>query len=269
MMADFPSSGIFITNDPAADAAAGARLDSSVRALLDSGNLTGVEDLFLARLETSPGDLLFFVPIIRHFVRNRHADIAETLLAFLLDSVGNKGFAESARSLIRAVLSIWPESRQAREFAIGMVETAYGRCPNLRTLMEQFGVRESSDPVGSYKRLESWLRFDVGQGVFMAAHGVGRVAEINPSFNAIRVAFMGAPSLVSFKPDEAMRLLEPLGPGHLLLDIPDRAEEIRSLAATDSGELLCRLFTSMQRELSVAEIKKLLSAVVPAPRWSA
>jgi transcription elongation factor GreA-like protein len=54
-----------------------------------------------------------------------------------------------------------------------------------------------------------------------------------------------------------------------MLDILDRIGEVRALARTDGGELLRRLFSSMERELSLAEIKEILAAVVPASQWSA
>jgi transcription elongation factor GreA len=268
-MADTFFPGIFITSDPVADTAANAKLDGQVRTFLDSGNLAEIEELFLTRLETSPRDFSFFVPIIRHFVRNKNTDTAETLLQFLLESMPEDSGNGTKLSLVRALLSIWPGSRQIRELAIGTIKTAYSRCRSIGLLMEHFKVLEASDPLDSLKKLESWLRYDVGQGVYMATKGVGSVAEINLSFNAIRVTFMGAPALVSFKPDEADRLLIPLAPGHLLLDVLERTDEIRELLKTDSGELLRRLFSSMGRQLSLSEIKELLSTVIPAQQWNA
>jgi transcription elongation GreA/GreB family factor len=71
---------------------------------------------------------------------------------------------------------------------------------------------------------------------------------------------------MSFRPDEAVRLLEPLEPGHFLLDKLERLHDLRKLT---SGDLLIRLFTSIKRHCSLSEIKELLSGIVPAAEWNA
>jgi transcription elongation factor GreA len=261
--------GIFTGDDPAADSATNAKLDPQIRTLLETGNQAGVEDLFLNKIETSPRDLAFFVPVIRHFVRNKNTGTVETLMPFLFDAISTAGDADLERSFLKAVLSVWPDSRPARDLALTMITACYSTSPSLRKLLDHFNVRDAADPVAALKKCESWLRYDVGQGVYMAKKGTGRVSELNVQLNAIRVAFTGSPALVSFKPDEAERLLVPLRPGHIMLDILDRIDEVRALARTDGGDLLRRLFSSMERELTLAEIKELLAAVIPAQQWSA
>jgi transcription elongation factor GreA len=263
------TTGIFGQNDPVAETAANAKLDPQVRLLFESNKSADVEELFLTRTDSTPGDLSFFIPVLRHYVRNKNTGTAEMLLEFLMEATAKETAPERWLSLIRAVLTVWPESKQARKLAIDNIASSYARCQNLQKLLDHFKVRETPDPLAAFRKLESWLRFDIGQGVYLATKGVGRVSEVNPSLNAIRVVFAGSPIPVSFKPDEAERLLEPLFNGHLLLDVLDRPDEIRALAAADSGELLRRLFTSMKRELSVSEVKDLLSSIVSVERWSA
>lgn len=261
--------GIFTGDDPVVEMATNAKLDPQARTLLETGNQAGVEELFLNKIETSPHDLAFFVPVIRHFVRNKNTGSVETLMPFLVDAISTTGDSGLERSFLKSVLSVWPDSRLARDMALTMVTSCYSTSPSLHKLLDHFKVRDTADPVAAFRKCESWLRYDVGQGVYMAKKGIGRVSELNVQLNAIRVTFMGSPTLVSFKPDEAERLLVPLRPGHIMLDILDRIDEVRALAKADSGELLRRLFTSMDQELALADIKELLAAVIPAQQWSA
>jgi transcription elongation GreA/GreB family factor len=263
------NTGLFTSDDLIADSAVNAKLDPQVRALLDAGNQTGVEELFLSRIDAGPLDPHFFIPIIRHFVRNKNFETADTLLQFLLDAATASGNTELERSFLRALLAVWPDSRFVRDIVFTRLASLYADAPSLQKLMDHFKVREAVDPVAACKKIESWLRFDVGQGVYMAKKGTGRVREINVSLNAIRVVFSSSSDPVSFKPDEAERLLLRLSPGHLLLDILDRIDEVKNLAASDGKELLRRLFTSMDRPLSLTEVKDLLAGVVPPQQWSA
>jgi transcription elongation GreA/GreB family factor len=104
--------------------------------------------------------------------------------------------------------------------------------------------------------------------VYLATRGVGRVREINLTVNAVRVVFANDGGTLSFKPDEAERMLEPLAAGHLLLDILDRPDEVRRLAAADGPELLRRLFASIGRQLALNELRDMLAGIVPAAQWS-
>jgi transcription elongation factor GreA len=268
-MGDQIKTGPFFGDDAVAQDAAGAKLDPQVRTLLETGNQAGIEDLFLSKVESSPHELVFFVPIIRHFVRNKNTVVLETLMPFLLDAIASTGDTALERSFIATVLSVWPDFRPARDLALSRITSLYGRSPTFNKLLDHFNVRNAADPVDAFRKCESWLRYDVGQGVYMAKKGIGRVSELNVPLNAIRVAFKGSTALVSFKPDEAQRLLTPLEPGHIMLDILDRSDEVKALAQKESGELLRRLFLSMGRELMLTEIKELLAAVVPAQQWSA
>ncbi|MBN1130533.1 MAG: GreA/GreB family elongation factor [Chitinispirillaceae bacterium] len=263
-----PEQDLFLHNDPAAEAAAAAKLEPPVRALFESNDHAAVEGLFLDRIESTPSDLPFFIPILRHYIRNNKTDIAETLLQFLWEAAEASADGEIEQSLLRALLSIWPGYTDGRDRAIAALRTRYRGSPNLDKLLAEWNIREASDPLAALRQCESWLRYDVGRGVYLATRGIGRVREINLSMNAIRVVFVGSASPVSFKPDEAHRLLELLGPGHLLLDMLDNLDGLKALARQDKGELLRRLFSSMNRRLTTAQVKELLAPVVPAQEWS-
>jgi transcription elongation GreA/GreB family factor len=95
------------------------------------------------------------------------------------------------------------------------------------------------------------------------------VTDTNRNLGSLKVAFEGdGGATMTFKIDEAQRLLELLPKGHFLLEKIDNPEDLRQLAKEDPGELLRRLFTSLKRSLTTAEIKAMLSGVVETKSWS-
>jgi hypothetical protein len=85
-MIDNWKNGIIICADPAAEAAASSKLDPQVRVLLEADRADAVEELLLGRISESPCDLRFFVPVIRHYVKNNKSETAQMFLDLLLDA---------------------------------------------------------------------------------------------------------------------------------------------------------------------------------------
>jgi transcription elongation factor GreA len=260
--------GIFLSPDPAADAAAVAKLDPEVRTLFEGNHPEAVEEILLARIEKGTFDLRFYVPVIRHYVKNKKTEAAVAFFDLLLESCrGHNGGAEEL-SFLRATLAVWPASATIRKELLGHLRALYADCPNFNRLAEHCRTADAPDPLRAFRRLEGWLRYDQGRGVYMATKGVGRVREINLALEAVRVVFPDSASPISFKPDEAMRLLEPLSQGHFLLDKLDQAAELGRLAQENPGEVLRRLFASVNHQLPLNELRTMLAGVVDAASWA-
>lgn len=235
----------------------------------DEGDWDSVEAGFMERIESAPGDLDFFVPVLRALVQRAKSDRAEALFDLLLESIEGDDHTDTRRELLREVLVFWPEKRKARTQLLDILRADYGDSPSFDGLVAHCQVMKSPEPAKALTELESWLRYAAGNAVFMPTKGVGRITDVNTRLNKIRVAFQGAgDDQMSFRVGEAQRLLEVLPAGHFLLEKLDDLEGLRQLAGKDAGEILRRLFTSMNRPLSVSEVKELLDGVVPSSRWS-
>ncbi|MBN2188989.1 MAG: GreA/GreB family elongation factor [Chitinispirillaceae bacterium] len=268
-MADNWKNGIFLCADPAAGAAACAKLDPQVRALLEANRPDEVEELLLNRAGDDPLDLRFFVPVLRHYAKNNKAETAQMFLDLLLDSCRSRSADEDELSLVRALLSAWPEAVTARVCAVEKLRRLYGDTPDLKQLVAHCRVLEAAEPLAALRALEQWLRYGKNRGVYMAGKGAGRISEINIALGTVRALFPDSAAPLSFKLDEAVRLLEPLPPGHFLLDAINRPEETRQLADADRRELLRRLFSSVRRPVSLNELKEMLAGIVGAEKWGA
>jgi len=260
--------GVAFSADAAVDAAVGARLDSRVKLLFEENSEGGVEELVLSRIETAPGDLQFFIPIFRHFLKNDNRETVETYYELLIEAFGKRTLETEEIALLRALLVVWPEAIDPRKRLVEHVRRLYGETPNFRRLVTHCRVLEAGDPQAAFRRFENWLRYDEGRGVYLATRGVGRVREINLTLDTIRVHFALSGGLLSFKPDEAARMLEPLPPGHFLIDTLDRQAELKSLAKTDGPELLRRLFSAIERPLPLSELREMLAAVIEPSQWN-
>jgi transcription elongation GreA/GreB family factor len=268
-MTDSWKNGIIICDDPAASAAAAAKLDPQIRTLLEANKPEAVEELLLGRISESPLDLRFFIPALRHFVKNKKPETAGMFFEFLVEACRTRKAEQEELSLLRALLLVWPEALPVRTNLLEHLRTLYADTPNFDVLVEHCRVLESPEPLPAFRMLENWLRFNEGRVVYMGKKGAGRVREINCTLGTVRVVFQDNAAPLSFKLDEAVRLLEPLRSGHFLVDKIDRPEELQRLAISDSGELLRRLFVSLNRQLPLNELRDMLSGIVQAQQWSA
>jgi transcription elongation GreA/GreB family factor len=267
-MADRWKTGVAFTADRNVEEALGARLDPQVKLLFEESADDAVEELILSRIEATPGDLNFFMPVFRHFIRNDKKEAVETYYELLLEAY-RKGSRETEEiALLRALVTIWPDAPDPRKKLLEHIHRLYGDTPNYKRLLTHCRLLESGEPQAAFKRFENWLRYDEGRTVYLATRGVGRVREINLTLDTIRVHFALSGGILSFKPDEAERMLEPLPPGHFLVETLDRTAELRALAKTDGAELLRRLFTAVARPVPLSELREMLVSIVDPPAWT-
>ncbi len=267
-MAERWKTGVAFSPDPGVEAAVAARLDPDVKLLFEEGAEGAVEELVLSRIDATPGDLRFFIPIVRHFIRNDKKDIARAYYELLIEAYRKGNMETQEIALLRALLAIWSDAIDPRKLLLEHLRRLYGDSPNFKGLAAHCRVLEAGDPASAFRRFENWLRYDEGRTVYLPGRGVGRVREINLTLDAIRVLFAPGGGLLSFKPDEAARMLEPLPPGHFLIETLDARDELRALAGSDGPELLRRLFVAVERPLPLSELREMLAAIVDPPQWS-
>jgi transcription elongation GreA/GreB family factor len=267
-MTDRWKTGVAFITDPCVEAAVAARLDPQVKLLFEKNAAGAVEELVLSRIDTTPGDLQLFIPILRHFTKNDKKDTAQTYYELLLEAYRKKNMETEEIALLRALLIIWPDALDTRKILLEHIRRLYSNTPNFNRLTAHCRILETGEPQAAFKRFENWLRYDEGRGVYLTTRGVGRVREINLPLDTIRVFFPLTRGLLSFKLDEAARMLEPLPPGHFLIKTLDMQAELQALAKSDGSELLRQLFAAVERPLPLSELREMLAAVVEPSQWS-
>ncbi|HEY3170440.1 MAG TPA: GreA/GreB family elongation factor, partial [Thermoanaerobaculia bacterium] len=122
------------------------------------------------------------------------------------------------------------------------------------------------DPSDSARRVARWLKFLPGEVYYLAGRGAGRIVEMNPALDVIRLEVEGARvplSLVS-----AEKNLELLPKAHFLRDKVEHPDTLRELVAKDPAEAVRRLLESFGRPITVAEVREHFGGIVEEERWS-
>lgn len=244
------------------------KLDPKIRALLEEERFDAIEDVWMSRLEDSPGDLDFFASTLRGLLQRQQEERAELLLQLFLEARAQRDDADTRLVVVKHLLRLWPESATLRTALVDNLRRLYADSPNLERLLEHFRLAETADPREVLEPLLTWLRFDVGSPVYLRTQGTGRVSELNLSLSTLRVQFLPSREVMSFRLGEAEHLLEPLGREHFLVQKLEALDELQKLAQDDPGELLRRLFASFGNSLPSADVRAHLEDVVATEAWN-
>ncbi|MBD3420391.1 MAG: hypothetical protein GF398_09770 [Chitinivibrionales bacterium] len=227
-----------------------------------------IEDTVMLRLESQPEDINYFVPVIRAFIKRKERDRAAAILQLIIDTLQDAKHNETKYILFMVVMKFWPTCELAVIALVDVLEKTYSHAKNFDELERHCEIKGSKDPVKALSLLETWVRFQIGQPVYMKTRGVGRISEVNLKLNTVRATFESTPEeVVSLRITEAQRLFEYLHKGHFFRDMLERPEEMQELAKRDPAGLLSSFFASIDRALLVSELKEMLAPLVPAKSW--
>ena len=127
--------------------------------------------------------------------------------------------------------------------------------------------REGADAGAAGQKIRRWLSFFPGQILYMPARGPGRIVELNPALDVIRLEFAGVKlpfSLVS-----AEKTLVALPEGHFLREKLEHPEETRELAEREPAEAVRRLLASFDRPIALGDVKDHFGGLIPEAKWGA
>jgi transcription elongation GreA/GreB family factor len=259
--------GILIQRDVRKVSNTRFQLPPEIKDLFDKGAEERLEEFVLNHVEQAPEDIPWFVPLFRSLVKKDQADEASTYLNFLLEILRERNARNAELELAIICLEFWPDNKVLRDILFSVMKEMYSGSPSFNTLITVCKIKESLEPLIACKQFELWLRYDVGQPVYMAGRGAGRIKEINPTLDTVRAVFEGY-GQISFKLDEAERMLESVPPDHFFSIKINNPGMLRELAQKDPGNLLEKLFASIHRQLTLQELKEMLSGIVDEGEWS-
>lgn len=241
-------------------------LPEDVVALIEQRDLEGLEDLWTRRMEETPEDLPFFFAVAAAVKKRGSAEAPLSWLRFLADYQDEKGREDARLAVLLEVARMTPTDGAIRKELDEALRKRYAGHPALSPVLAQFPLAAAADPSETGGRILRWLRFSPGDCFLMAGHGAGRIAELNPALDVVRMDFGGARlplSLVS-----AEKNLVPLPPGHFLRAKLEDLPALRELAARNPAELVRRLLESFGGVLPVADLREHLGGIVEEPRWA-
>jgi transcription elongation GreA/GreB family factor len=243
-----------------------AALSEEVSALIEQKRLDALEDIWTKRMEKGPSDLPFFFALAAAVKKKGSGSKAVSWLKFLADFCGESGDLEARTRVLLEIARMSPTDDTVRADLAKTLSQRFAGHPALPAVLAQFPLEKTKEPTETAGRIERWLRYRVGDVYALAGRGAGRIAELNPALDVIRVEIAGAKvplSLVS-----ADKNLVPLPPGHFLREKVEDLPALRALAEGEPAEALRRLLGSFGRAMTVQEVKDHFAGVVDEARWS-
>jgi transcription elongation GreA/GreB family factor len=244
-------------------------LTAEIAELIDRKEFDQLEEVWTERMELSPLDLPFFFAVASAVKKKGAAAEAVSWLQFLADYAAERQDRDARVAVLLEIARMAPATPGIREAVEEGLRERFGKHPAFESLRAQFLPEHVEDLAEAARKVARWLAFEPGRIYAMAGRGAGRVVELNPALDVVRLEFDGARiplSLVS-----AEKNLTPLEPDHFLrvkLEEPDR---LRALAAENPAELVRRVLAGAGGTATFAELKDNLAGIVErwTPFWSA
>lgn len=240
-------------------------LPADVQALVDQKKFDALEALWTKRIEEGGSDLTFFFTLAASVKKKGGGTQAIAWLRLLAEFHGSADDEAKTRVLLE-VARMAPSDPEVRRELTATLKSRFAGHPALSAVVAQFPLEKAQDPSDVAGRIARWLSFRPGQIYFMPGRGAGRLVEMNPALDVMRLEVGGTKvplSLVS-----AEKNLVPLPEGHFLRRKVEDTPGLAGHAETDPAEALRLLLESFGRPLTVAEIKDHFAGVVPEDRWS-
>jgi len=235
---------------------------------LAKGDFAALEGEWLSSLEQDPTDLDYFVGVSRALVGNGQEGRARDLLEMLDEQLREAGqWAVRLKLLKRAGVLFIPADK-IHPTIVSTLGKLFSDRATYKGLFEAVGLHRAPQDIPKTwekaDRLETLLSFDVGTVVAMEGKGVGRVVEANLGLESFKVDFERNKGLmVGFK--AAPKLLQPLGPNHILRRKIEDPQALKSLAPP---LLLHAVLESYGRPLAAGEIRDILHGIVGESQWT-
>jgi len=244
----------------------GSSLPSDVQLLIDEKRFDALEDLWTRRMEENPNDLPFFFGVASAMKKKGGGAQALSWLHFLADYHEDED-ADERLAVLLEIARMSPTDSEVRAQLLATLRKRYASHPAVSSVLAQFPLEGAADPAEVGGRIARWLRFQPGEVYFLPGRGAGRLVEMNPALDVMRIDVAGARvplSLVS-----AEKTLLRLPPEHFLRRKIEEPAALSAQAEAEPSEALRLLLQSFERPMTVAEVREHFTGVVPDERWSA
>src|SRR6266545_2848370 len=144
-----------------------------------------------------------------------------------------------------------PEIRKELEAAL---RTRFASHPALAAVFAHFPLQSPADAAEAAGKIARWLRFSPGEIYFMPGRGAGRIVELNPTLDVIRLEFADVKLPLSLV--NAEMNLSALPREHFLRRKLEEPEAMRELVERQPAEAVRRLLESSGRSWWPAKVKK-------------
>jgi transcription elongation GreA/GreB family factor len=233
--------------------------------LVETKKFDALESLWTKQMEQDADSLPLFFGVAAAVKKKGSGAVALKLLRFLAEyhPEGSEGRIQTLLEVAR----MSPKDPEVRKELAASLKKRFGAHPAFGAVVAKFPVESAPDPSEVAGRIARWLRFTPGGIYFMPGRGAGRLVEMKPALDVLRLEVQGTKlplSLVS-----AERTLVELPETHFLRRKVEDPKTLVALAESDPPEALRQLLESFGGKSTVQEVRDHFSGLVPEEKWSA
>ncbi|HEV8117707.1 MAG TPA: GreA/GreB family elongation factor [Thermoanaerobaculia bacterium] len=246
-------------------ASASLDIPTDVALLIEQKNFDALEDVWMTRMEAEPENLPFFFGVAAAVKKKGGVANAVSWLRFLADYEAEKGDTDRQIAVLLEIARMSPTDPGIRGEIDAALRKIHAGHPALSTVFAQFPLATAADLSETAGKIARWLRFSPGGIYRMPGRGAGRIAELNPALDVIRMEFSDAKLPLSLV--NAEKNLTSLPPEHLLRRKLEDPQGTRALAEREPAETVRLLLESFGRPMTLIEVKENLAGIVEESRW--
>jgi transcription elongation GreA/GreB family factor len=242
-----------------------AELPAEVVQLIEQKNFDAVEDAWMGHMEEEPENLPFFFAVASAVKKKGGVAPALSWLRFLADYEAERGDGDRQLAVLQEIARMSPTDPDIRKELEAALRTRFALHPALAAVFAHFPLQGPADAAEAAGKIARWLRFSPGEIYFMPGRGAGRIVELNPTLDVIRLEFADAKLPLSLV--NAEMNLSALPREHFLRQKLEQPEAMRELVERQPAEAVRRLLESFGRSMTLAEVKENLAGLVDESRW--
>jgi transcription elongation GreA/GreB family factor len=242
-----------------------ASIPPEFQELVEGKKFEALESLWTRRMEEEAGGLPVFFAVAAAVKKRGSGAVAVKLLRFLAD-FHDEGSEERIQTLLE-LARMSPRDPEIRRELAASLKKRFGSHPAYAAVVAKFPIESATDPAEAAGRIARWMRFRPEGIYYMPGRGAGRLVEMKPALDVLRLDVAGAKlpfSLVS-----AEKTLVDLPEGHFLRRKVEDPASLAALAESDPAETLRQLLESFGGRSTVQDVRDHLSGIVPDEKWSA
>ena len=234
--------------------------------LVDGKKFDALESLWTSRMEQDAEELPVFFGVAAAVKKKGSGAVALKLLRFLADyhDEGSEGRIQTLLEVAR----MSPKDPEVRKELAASIKSRFGTHPAFPAVVAKFSIESAPDPSEVAGRIARWLRFTPGGIYFMPGRGAGRLVEMKPALDVMRLEVGRARSCRSRWSRPRKRSSSCRRPTFSAARSRIRRPSPRSPRAIRPRRVR-QLLASFGGRSTVQEVRDHLAGLVPEERWSA
>lgn len=237
---------------------------------LQANDFQELDSIWLKLLEERPTDAAIFLHLAKRLADRKDTKRAATMLAMCIEPLKKNGKFNDAFQVLKTAADYHPKEAKLWDELMELVPIVFSDVPEIGQIITDGRLAHDKQPKPFLDYLQIYTTFRIGDFVeHTSGWGVGKVVDVLPSEGRLVVDFNGKPGH-KFALEAARRMLNLLGPDHILVWKTFRLDELRQRCTNDIiGILKMCLATERNHQLTQRDLKaRLVPDVMDQKTWS-